>query len=472
MTEATDPGTIIPPSQGYPTRYVILAIILTGIFMCVLDVQIVAIALPSIMQALGAGIGQVQWIATGYVITVLATVLLFGSLSRSIGSGRLFMAGLPLFTLSSLGCGLSTSIPELILFRVLQALGASMLMSVCVAIIMLVFPQEERGRAMGYYTAVVALGLIVGPAAGGLIVDITGWPFIFLVNVPVGIVLMAAAVKYLRIDRDPPVFRHLDYPGAFLLIGTMATLAIALNTLSNPPVRLESFGFWSAVCLVFLVAFIHTERKVENPLVPIGIFRNRAFVLPSVSLILYLTATFVLLTVQPFYFEYVMGLRPSHIGFIALILPLSMLVASPLFGWLYDRCRSSRFPITGITIMGLAFLGCGFAFTRMDFVLILGLFVVAGIARSVYQGPNSIEIMASLPQALHGIGSSLITALQYLGIVLGISIAAFLMTAQLAGSGYAGLAGAGPALLAAVFGNCMYVAGFICLAAAVCEIKG
>ncbi|MGB7787657.1 MFS transporter [Methanoregula sp.] len=471
MTSAPDPIRVTSTDNGYTTRYIILAIVLVGIFMCVLDVQIVAIALPTIMQSLGSGIGQVQWIATGYVITVLATVLLFGSLSHSVGSGRLFRAGLLLFTLSSLGCGLSVTIPELILFRVLQALGASMLMSVCIAIIMQVFPAGERGRAMGYYTAVIALGLIIGPAAGGFIVDLIGWPFIFLVNVPVGIVLLFLTVRYLPVGRDLPAFRHPDYPGALLLIGLMASLAIALNTLSNPPVRIESFGLWSGICFVLLIAFVAREQSVDNPILPIAIFRKRSFVLPAASLILYLTATFLLLTIQPFYFEYVMGLRPSHIGLIALILPLSMLIASPLFGWLYDRYRSSRYPVTGLTLMGIAFLGCGAAFTGMDIGFILGLFVVAGISRSVYQGPNSIEIMASLPTALHGIGSSLITALQYLGIMFGISIATFLMTAQLDWAGYAGLTGAGPGLLAVIFGNCMYVAGIICLAGAVCEYK-
>ena len=469
MTKPSYSGPATIPDNAYPTRYIILAIVLVGIFMCVLDVQIVAIALPTIMQSLGAGIGQVQWIATGYVITVLATVLLFGSVSHSVGSGRLFKAGLLLFTFSSLGCGLSASIPELILFRVLQALGASMLMSVCIAIIMQVFPHEERGRAMGYYTAVIALGLIIGPAAGGFIVDIIGWPFIFLVNVPFGIMLLVLTVRYLPIDRDLPVFRHLDYPGALLLIGLMASLAIALNTLSNPPVRIGSSGLWSCICLIVLIAFVTREKSVDNPILPVAIFRKRSFVLPAVSLILYLTATFLLLTIQPFYFEYVMGLRPSHIGLIALILPLSMLVASPVFGWLYDRYRSSRYPVTGLAIMGIAFLGCGAVFARMDIRLILGLFVIAGLSRSVYQGPNSIEIMTSLPPALHGIGSSLITALQYLGIMFGISLATFLMTAQLDWAGFSGIAGAAPGLLAAIFGNCMYVAGLICLAGAVCE---
>ena len=467
----TEPFDFLPevPEDLYKSRSIILAIVLVGMFMAVLDVQIVAIALPTIMHSLDASIGQIQWIATGYVITVLATVLLFGSLSQSVGSGRLFKAGLLLFTISSFGCGIAASIPELILFRVLQAIGASMLMSVCIAIIMQVFPKEERGRAMGCYTAVIALGLIIGPAAGGFIVDIIGWPYIFLVNVPVGIILLVTTTRYLAIDREPLKFRHLDYAGAILLIGLMATLAIALNALSNPPIRLDAFGLWSALCFVFLVAFIAREKAVDNPILPITIFRNRSFVLPAISLILYLTATFLLLTIQPFYFEYVMNLRPSHIGLIALILPLSMMVAAPFFGWLYDRYRSSQYPATGIIIMGVAFLGVGAAFSQLNFTLIIGLFIIAGIARSIYQGPNSIEIMGSLPAALQGIGSSLITALQYLGIMFGISLATFLMTAQSTGLGLSSLTQGSPTMLAAVFGNCMYVAGLICIAGAVCE---
>ena len=470
MTETRNPNPD-SPSPGYSTRHIILAIVVVGVFMCVLDVQIVAIALPSIMHSLGAEIGQVQWIATGYVITVLSTVLLFGSLSHSIGNGRLFKAGLLLFTLSSLGCGLSATIPELILFRILQALGASMLLGVCVAIIMQVFPREERGRAMGYYTAVIAFGLIAGPSAGGFIVDLTGWPLIFLVNVPIGIVLFFFALRYLTIDPVPPAFRHLDYPGAALLIGLMASLAIALNTLSNPPIRLDHFALWSGLFLILLIAFVVRERSVDNPILPITIFRKRSFVLPGISLILYLMAVFLLLTVQPFYFEYVMGLRPSHIGLIALILPISMMVASPVFGWIYDRYRSSRYPAIGILVVGGSFLVLGAAFSQLYFGLIVVLFIIGGISRSVYQTTNNIEIVTALPAAQQGISSSLLTALQYLGILLGISLATFLITAQLTLAGYSGLDGAGSALLAAIFGNCMYVAGLLCLAAAVCEYK-
>ena len=119
--------------------------------------------------------------------------------------------------------------------------------------------------------------------------------------------------------------------------------------------------------------------------------------------------------------------------------------------------------------MGVAFLGVGAAFSQLNFTLIIGLFIIAGIARSIYQGPNSIEIMGSLPAALQGIGSSLITALQYLGIMFGISLATFLMTAQPTGLGLSSLTQGSPTMLAAVFGNCMYVAGLICIAGAVCE---
>jgi len=448
-------------------RRIILAIILAGVFLSVLDVQIVAIALPTITRLLAAPIGQTQWIATSYVITVLATVLIFGTISGSFGNGRLFKAGILIFTLGSFACGIAGSLPELILFRVIQALGASMLMSICIAIILTVFPPEERGRAMGFYTAVIAFGMIIGPAAGGFIVDAIGWPFIFFVNVPIGLLLLAASARYLTFDPGRTRIRLRDPAGAFLLVLLMAALAFALNTLANPPVQLPALASWTAVFLAALVLFVARERSVPEPFIDPAALLERKFCLPAISLILYLTATFVLLTAQPFYFEGVMGLRPSHIGLLILITPVTMILCAPAFGWVYDRRRWRGYAFTGLLLMGVAYILCGDAFTGRDFLFIVAMFVLIGIARAVFQGPNSIEIMAALPPSLQGLGSSVIISLQYLGIMLGISLTTILLTARLAAAGYAGpVLGADPALLAGIFGTIMAAGGIICLAGA------
>lgn len=456
----------------FRNRHVILVIILACAFLAVVDVQIVAIALPTITHLLNAPIGQTQWIATSYVVTVLSTVLVFGTISTQFGKGRLLKAGLFLFTISSLACGLSTSLTELILFRVIQGLGASMMMGILMALIIEVFPPGERGRAMGFNTAVIALGLIVGPSAGGFIVDAIGWPYIFLFNVPLGILLLIGAMRYINFDYPIRTWKFSDYPGAILLIILMATLTMALNTLANPPIRITNSVIWAFVTLFALILFIFQERSVTQPLLNITIFTNRRFVLPSISLILYLAATFILLTSQPFYFEGVMGLSASHIGIIALITPITMILCAPLFGWLYDRAPWKGYPVTGLVLMGLAYFGCGITFTQMNFPFIILVFIVTGIARSIFQGPNVIEIMAALPPQLQGMGSGLITTLMYLGIVLGISITTIFLTAGLTASAYTGqVLDAGAPLLAGIFGQIMYIGGGICLVGAMCSYR-
>lgn len=432
------PYTDVDQENLIRNRHIILVILLASAFICVVDVQIVAIALPTITHLLNASVGQTQWIATIYVVTVLSTVLVFGTISAGLGNCKLLKIGILLFSVSSLACGLSTTLPELIIFRIVQGLGASMMMSVMMSLIIEVFPPGERGRAMGFNTAMIALGLIIGPSAGGFIVDAVGWPYIFLFNVPLGILLLAGAVRYLTFDHPLPGYRFSDYPGALLLILLMSAVAMVFNTLANPPVQVISLVGWTSIMLVLLTLFILREHSEPQPLLNITVFTDMRFVLPSISLILYLAATFILLTGQPFYFEGVMGLSPSHIGLIALITPVTMILCAPLFGWFYDRKPWHGFTVTGLVLMGFAYLGCAVAFSHTDFLFIIGAFIVTGIARSIFQGPNVIEIMGALPPALQGMGSGLITTIMYLGIMLGISLTAILLTAGLAASSYAG----------------------------------
>ncbi len=462
-----------PQQPTLKNRHIILVIILACAFIGVVDVQIVAIALPTITNLLNASVGQTQWIATSYVITVLCTVLLFGTISAGVGKGRILKSGILLFTFSSLACGLSTTLPELIVFRILQGLGASLMMSVLMALIIELFPPCERGRAMGLNTAVIALGLIVGPSAGGFIVDAAGWPYIFFFNVPVGILLYFGARHYLPADHLLKGYRFNDYIGTVLLVLLMGALAMVFNTLANPPVEVIHLSVWLVLVLLLLAGFIRQELSHPHPLLCISIFTNQRFLLPSISLILYLAATFILLTGQPFYFQGVMGLSPSHIGLIALITPITMILCAPLFGWLYDRKPRRGYTVTGLVVMGIAYVGCAIAFHRMEFLLILVAFIATGIGRAIFQGPNVIEIMAAVPPSLQGMGSGLITTLMYLGIMVGISLTAILLTTGLTISGYTGqVLDAGPSLLAGIFGQIMTVGGLICLFGAVCSYLG
>ena len=181
-----------PPTKG---RYIILAIVLLGILMSVIDGNVVSIALPTITQYFNVDVTLSQWTITAYLLTMTALMLVFGKISEYTGKTKLFIIGFIIFTLSSLACGLSQNMTELILFRIAQGFGAAMVFSISGAIIYEAFPVSERGRAMGFLGSTVAIGSIAGPVLGGFLVDSLGWQYIFLINVPIGIILLATGLQ-------------------------------------------------------------------------------------------------------------------------------------------------------------------------------------------------------------------------------------------------------------------------------------
>lgn len=472
MTDKT--GNAIPTPAEYACRHrlAILFVILVSCFMAVLDNNIVAIALPTITAVFGVPLGQSQWIATAYMMTIVATVLIFGTLAGRFGISRLFIAGLAIFVISSFACGISGTLPLLIAARIVQGLGAAMMMSISMAIIMQVFPADERGRAMGYITATVALGLIIGPALGGILVDSFGWPFIFFVNVPIGCALLVLAFRYLRVETVQAGPARIDYPGAVLLILVMTAVAFLLNELANPPVDPVRFAVNAGFGMVALALFVYRERTTEIPLIDLTLVTTRGFVLPAVSLVLYFTATFVLIILLPFYFEGVMGYRPTQVGLIAFVMPVAMMAGAPVCGWIYDRYCPKNYAALGVFGMGLSFILCGYGYATINIWVVIFAMVLAGICRSMYQGPNTIEIMLSIPREKVGVASSVLVILQDLGVMFGISAAAIFLVLQLDALGYTGaVLAAGPAVLPPLFGNAMYAGGLICLASAAFSFK-
>ena len=456
-----------PAEFAYRHRLAILLVILVSCFMAVLDNNIVAIALPTITAVFGVPLGLSQWIATAYMMTIVATVLIFGTLAGRIGVSRLFITGLAVFVIGSFTCGLSGSLPLLIAARIIQGLGAAMMMSISMAIVMQVFPADERGRAMGYITATVALGLIIGPALGGILVDSFGWPFIFFVNVPIGLALLVLAFRYLRVPSVPAGPDRIDYPGAVLLIFVMTAVAFLLNELANPPVDPLRFAVSAGAGIAALVLFVYREKTTDIPLIDLSLVTTRAFVLPAASLVLYFTATFILIILLPFYFEGVMGYTPTQVGLIAFVMPIAMMASAPVCGWIYDKYSPKNYTALGVLGVGLAFFLCGYGYATVNIWLVILALAIAGICRSVYQGPNTIEIMVSIPKEKAGVASSVLVILQDLGIMFGISAAAILLVLQLDALGYTGaVLSAGPTVLPPLFGIAMYAGGLICLASA------
>jgi len=459
-------------SARYGHRYAVLTIVLVSVLMAVIDSTVVNIALPTMTRFFEVDLPYTQWTITAYLITMTSLLLLFGKVSEFAGRARLFFIGIIVFTASSLACGMSSTLPELILFRVIQGAGAAMLFSISSALIFATTPPDERGRAMGYLGSTVAIGSILGPILGGFVVDALGWEYIFFINVPIGILLILGALRYLRFDEPVTKKTTLDWHGSAAMIAMFVSLIIALGNIAADdaltPVTIAAL----AVFIASLVIFLRHEQRCPEPLVDLAIFSNTAFLFPLISLVIIFVANFMMTVVGPFYLEGVMGYRPTQVGMIFLITPAFMVIAAPIAGWLYDRSRNRYYATLGTLLTAAAFFIIAWSSLSRNLTGIIAGFVLFGIGFGLFQTPNNTAIMSALPVRNLSIASSVTATGRNLGMALGVSFGSILLSVQLAMAGYNGdVIGAGPSLLAVAISSIMAISGVLCLIVAVLTLK-
>jgi drug resistance transporter, EmrB/QacA subfamily len=453
--------------EGQKPLFILPVIVFAAIFMAVVDGSVVNIALPTITDYFGVNVTLSQWIVTGYLVTMTSLLLVFGRISEFIGRRRVFILGFLVFTLASLACGLSQDLMQLILFRVIQAIGASMLFSISGAIIFSLYQKSERGKAMGYVGATVAVGSIAGPVLGGFLVDTLGWEYIFLINVPIGALFIPLAMKYLRKEGQDIKPVRMDWAGAAAMVTCMVSLMFMLSAFAGEhAVSLAVTGF-AMVFLCSLGAFILIERRVSEPLLDLPIFRVYPFSLSIFATFLYFIAIFMINMAGPFYFEGVYGLSPSQVGIVYLVIPLIMVVGSPLAGWLYDRHYSPYYPMAGMTLAGFSIIALAIMASSGDLVLVIAAFFPMAVGFALFQSPNNTEVMSALPAEKVSIASSVSATARNLGMAIGASFASILLVMSAQASGYTGpLTGAGNDILTSALVIVMCIAGALCLFAA------
>lgn len=448
--------------QGHTDRRIIMLLILTGIIMFVLDGNVVSIALPTMTRYFNTDVTQAQWVITSYLLAQTSLLMVFGKLSEYTGKIRLFLAGFAIFTMASLACGLSTSLEMLILFRVVQAIGAAMAFSISAALIFEIYPISEQGRAMGYIGTAVSLGSIAGPMIGGYLVSYFGWQYIFLINLPIGIVLLVLASKYMRIEESRSGKLEVDWTGAFTMILFVVSLMMFLDELAGGFSQYSAA--WLLASIVTLVAFIINESRTNSPMLDLSVLRIRKFVLPNITMMLFIISVFAVFILGPFYFQGVMGYTPAQVGTIFLIVPLIMSVGSPIGGWLYDKYHYKYNSALGMIIVALSLAIIGYASRKFDLHYILLSLALLGIGNALFQSPINTEIMSALPKSKIGTASSLSSALRNLAMAIGVSISGALLTLQLNQAGYYGpVLDAGPHLLSTTISNVMIASAAVCL---------
>lgn len=444
-----------------------------GAFMGTLDGSIVNLALPALADPAvmpGGSFASASWVVIAFFLTTSATLLIGARLGDQLGRRRVYTAGIALFTFASALCAFSPDIRFLIASRVLQALGAALLVANGASILVEAFPPEERGKALGLYGTVVALGLSVGPPLGGLLLQHPGrWPWIFLIDLPVGIIALPLAWRALPPDA-PRTGVRFDVAGAVLLAVAMASFGFLVETARDASV--PRVLVLAAACAAASAFFVRVERRAPEPLMDLRLFRQPTFSGGTLAVLLAFVALQSITILVPYYLHDLGRIEMATVGLILLASPLSLSVTAPFAGRLSDRI-GPRTPATlGMLITAAGYASLGFMAGRVPSpaVVMAHLFAI-GLGMGLFMAPNNAAVMGTVPLERLGIAGGVIATMRNLGASAGGALTSVLFSAvflAMAGMGYgADAARAHPAAVVGAMRAALLMGAAACLAAAV-----
>ncbi len=403
-------------------KWQVFFVVAIGILISTLDGSILNIANPSIARELNIQIETVQWVVTAYLLVITSSLIFFGRLGDKKGSNKIYTWGFLLFTLGSLGCSLSRTLLLLIAARMFQGIGASMMMATGIGIVANIFPVGERGKALGLTGTIVALGNMLGPSLGGLLLAKFQWPVIFLINIPIGLIGFYLGYKYLPAEHLNQAGKNYDVSGTLLLAATATVMLLALS--SSQGINIMLLG--ASGILLFI--FCRWERKTPHPLLDFELFKNRTFVYGNlVAVVVYSTQTsaFFLL---PFYMETVLNFSPAYSGLLITITPVTMAIIAPLAGYFSDKIGSAKIISLSMLLQTAAFLVLSTLGTVQTTLIIGGGLVLLGLGLGMFGSPNTSSILGSMPREEAGYGGGFISTNRNLSYSLGISSSVLLFT--------------------------------------------
>jgi EmrB/QacA subfamily drug resistance transporter len=430
MTQPSPAAPAIEEKDPWPALFALCL----GFFMILVDSTIVSVATPAIISDLHADVNDVVWVTSAYLLAYAVPVLITGRLGDRFGPKNLYMAGLTVFTLASLWCGLTNSVEMLIVARVVQGLGASMITPQTMAIITRIFPAVRRGKAMALWGATAGVATLVGPILGGVLVDALGWEWIFFINVPVGIFGLFLAARLV-----PTLETHshqFDWLGVVLSGAGMFLLVFGIQ---------EGHQYdWSTTILAMiivgfgiLVLFVLWQaRNRQEPLVPLGLFRDRNFSLANVAIAVMGFAITSMAIPLLLWAQVVRGLSPTRSALLLVPMAIMTILLARPVGNLTDRAHPRL--ITGFgfaaTIVSLVWLSHEMT-PGVSIGALIGPMILLGIGNAFIWAPNSATATRNLPIQQAGAGAGVYNANRQVGAVLGSAAIAVLIDARLAAEG-------------------------------------
>jgi EmrB/QacA subfamily drug resistance transporter len=412
--------------SSLPKRQVMIAFAgsMLSMFLGALYMTVTATAMPRIITDLG-GFSQYTWVFTSYIITETIALPLTGKLSDMYGRKWFFVVGMAIFVLGSFLCGMSHTMTQLIFFRGLQGVGFGIMSALSFIIIADLFPPEERGKYGGLMATVFGVSTLIGPTLGGYLTDYLSWRWCFFVTIPIGVIIILLFIFFFPQFRTSHVRHKVDYIGAMVMILAITPLVLALTWggveyawLS--PAILGLFGF----SVVMFVVFVSIERRAEEPIIPLGLFKSRVVVVSSIVAFFMGAAFFPAVTFVPLYFQGVLGTSATQSGSFLTPMMLSTAVGSLICGQLLSRA-GGHYRLQGT--IGFIFMAVGFFLlsrmtTETSYASAILNIIVVGVGSGILMPIHTIAVQNTVPYSVMGAATSLITLLRPLGGVFGLAV--------------------------------------------------
>ena len=391
------------------------------LFMAVLDGAIANIALPPITEAFAVRPVDSIWIVNSYQLAVTMVLLPLSSLGEIVGYKRVYLSGLALFTLASLVCALSDTLPVLIAARALQGLGAAGIMSVNIALVRFIFPRAGLGSAVGNTAVVVGVAAAAGPTLAGLILAVAPWPALFLVNVPIGIVALIVGLRTLPVTSTSP--RRFDWPSAVLSAATFGLLISGVDALGHAETLVLPLAELMGAAVVGVV-FVRHQRHDAAPMLPVDLLSKPVFALSATTSICSFSAQMIAFVALPFFIHDTLMRSASETGLLMTPWPIATAAAAFVSGRLSDRVNPARLAALGLALLAGGLLALALMDASTSDGDLVWRLALAGLGFGIFQAPNNKVMIASAPRARSGAASGIQSTARLLGQSLGVALLA------------------------------------------------
>ena len=392
-----------------------------GALLSALTYGAVNVALPSLSKTFEVDFNVIQWVMLSFLLAAGTVLPIVGRWADMVGKKKLFLLGYGVFIAGSLLCGLATNVGLLIGFRIMQGLGSASITALGLAIITEAFPRHERGRAIGFNAAIISAGIVLGPSLGGLLVDMFTWRSIFIIVVPLGLLGSIFAQRFISPDRLVRK-QNFDTFGA-------ASLFIALMLWSLGLTLGQDLGFASTLIVLLFIAggfamaaFLIIELRTVEPILDLRLFRKPVLGINLGVAFLTFMAISAAVLMMPFYLENVLGHSPKNVGILMSVIPIFMVIVTPIAGLASDKFGELPISLIGLTILLFGYFSISTLSENTSAVGYLLRFLPIGLGMGIYETPNSSAIMGSVPREQSGVTGGLLSMTRTLGSSTGIAV--------------------------------------------------